>query len=99
MKILFMRHGESKSQAKLVQNTDPDSWNGLTEVGTLQVKNAAENCQIKIDAVYSSPYNRAILTAQTFLEARGEKQNIAIDERLREIDYCFHVAIQKNTPK
>lgn len=99
MKVLFMRHGESKSQAKLVQNTDPDSWNGLTELGIEQVKNAAENNPIKIDAVYSSPYNRAILTAQTFLDVRGEKHNITIDERLREIDYGFHGGDTKKHPE
>ncbi len=99
MKILFMRHGESKSQAKLVQNTDPDSWNGLTELGIEQVKNAAENTPIKIDAVYSSPYNRAILTAQTFLDTRGDKHDITIDERLREIDYGFHGGDTKKHPE
>lgn len=34
MKLLFMRHGESKSQAKLVQNSDPDILNQFIEQKT-----------------------------------------------------------------
>ena len=99
MKVLFMRHGESKSQAKLVKNTDPDSWNTLTEQGIEQVANTAKNTTLKINAVYSSPHARTVLTANTFIDVHKDKQNIIIDERLREIDYGFHGGDTKNHPE
>ncbi len=98
MKVFFMRHGESKSQAKQISATDPDSLNGLTDTGFEQVRLAAQNAPEKIDAVYASPYNRTMLTAKTFLDTRNENTKIVIDERLREIDYGFHGSDDKKHP-
>ena len=90
MKILFMRHGESKSQAKQVETTAPDTLNELSELGAEQVKAAAKKFHDNIDAVYSSPYNRTKITANLFLDALGLQQKVIIDDRLREIDYGYH---------
>jgi len=90
MKVLFMRHGESKAQAKLVDEaTTPDSEVGLTDNGIEQVKNAAREFHDNIDAVYASPYYRTQLTAQIFLQESGINKPIITDERLHEIDYGY----------
>jgi len=96
MKILFIRHGESKAQAKQIELNAPDSINGLTDRGIEQVKTEAHNFQGKIDAVYSSPYNRTQITARVFLQELGIDKPIIIDDRLREIDYGYHGGEAKN---
>lgn len=90
MKLLFIRHGESKSQAKEIESTASDSLNVLSERGIEQVKAAAQDFHGNIDAVYSSPYTRTQITAQLFLDTLGIKRDIIIDDRLREIDYGYH---------
>lgn len=90
MKILFMRHGESKRQAKQVENSVSDSVNGLSDVGIEQVKMTACKFHENIDAVYTSPYSRTQLTAQIFLHELGLDNPIITDTRLREIDYGYH---------
>jgi len=99
MKVLFMRHGESRHQAKQIELTAPDSENGLTNTGIKQVEDAARNFHDKISAVYVSPYNRTILTAQTFLNGIKMFLPINIDNRLREIDYGKFITESKNTPE
>ncbi len=99
MQVIFMRHGESKSQKGLIPNNAPDSLNTLTDIGITQVKDAAKNTTYKINYVYSSPYTRTKLTAQTFLTTRGENTPIKIDDRLREIDYGFHGGDTKKHPE
>lgn len=90
MKLLFIRHGESKSQAKEIESTASDAVNLLSETGIEQVKTAAQDFHGNIDAVYSSPYNRTKITAQLFLDTLGIHRKIIIDERLKEIDYGYH---------
>ncbi|MDR0364823.1 MAG: histidine phosphatase family protein [Bacteroidales bacterium] len=90
MKILFIRHGESLANAKIVKASDPDYLNGLTLNGIEQIKVAANSVTANINAIYASPYNRTIITAQTFIETRGDKLEILADDRLREIDYGIH---------
>ena len=92
-----MRHGESKSQAKQIEKTAPDSINVLTDTGIDQVKKAASGFQDKIDAVYVSPYVRTQLTAQLFLKHLNLDIPIITDNRLREIDYgIFGIEDKKN---
>lgn len=90
MKILFMRHGESKAQAKQIELNAPDSMNVLTDIGIEQVQITARDFIGNLDAVYASPYTRTQLTAQIFLDALKIRKDIIIDERLREIDYGNH---------
>ena len=92
-----MRHGESKSQAKQIEKTAPDSINVLTDTGIEQVKKVASDFQDKIDAVYASPYVRTQLTAQLFLKHLNLDIPIITDNRLREIDYgIFGIEDKKN---
>lgn len=90
MKILFLRHGESKRQAKQVAFDTPDTLNSLSDAGIEQVKAAACKFHENIDAVYASPYYRTQLTAQIFLREIGTDKPIITDARLREIDYGYH---------
>ena len=90
MKILLMRHGESKSQAKQIELCAPDSINGLTDHGVEQIKETAAKFDGNINAVYASPYKRTVLTAQIFLNEIGINKQIITDDRLREIDYGYH---------
>lgn len=99
MKLLFMRHGESKSQVKLVLNSDPDNLNDLTDNGIEQVKNTANKFTGELSAVYSSPYTRTKETAQIFIDTTGQCLPIIIDDRLREIDYGFHGGDTKKHPE
>lgn len=99
MKLLFMRHGESKSQAQLVQNSDPDILNNLTSNGIQQVKDASKIFNGKLNAVYSSPYIRTKETAQIFLDTIKQPLSIITDERLCEIDYGFHGGDTKKHPE
>lgn len=99
MKLLLMRHGESRHQAKQIDLTAPDSENGLTNTGIKQVEDTAHCFRGKISAIYVSPYNRTILTAQTFLNGIKMFLPINIDNRLREIDYGKFIAETKNTPE
>ena len=87
MKVFFIRHGERLANTKVVKASGPDFFNTLTETGITQVQEAARNIVDKINAVYSSPYTRTMMTAQTFIDARNEDLDIIVDDRLREIDY------------
>lgn len=87
MKILFVRHGESLANVKLVKASDPDFLNGLTENGLVQAQLAAQSVRDKITTVYASPYYRTMLTAQTFCNVHNKDLDILVDDRLREIDY------------
>lgn len=90
MKILLMRHGESMAQAKLLNPDETDYMAVLTEKGIEQVKSAANKFDGKIDVVYSSPYKRTVITANTFINTHDKDLSINIDERLREIDFGIH---------
>lgn len=90
MKVMFLRHGESKRQAKQVALDAPDTINVLSDIGIEQVKVAARAFHGNIDVVFASPYTRTQLTARIFLQELGIKKPIIIDERLREIDYGYH---------
>ncbi|KKS42003.1 MAG: Phosphoglycerate mutase [candidate division CPR1 bacterium GW2011_GWA2_42_17] len=71
MKIYFVRHGESVSNA-LGLRQGPDG--GLTAKGIKQTKAAAKKfSNIPIDLIVSSPYERAKLTAQIAAKATGKK--------------------------
>jgi broad specificity phosphatase PhoE len=87
MKILFIRHGESQSNVNQVQASASDHLNGITKNGETQIKNVAKNVVNKIDAVYASPYNRTVASAEIFIKNRPENLQLKIDDRLREINY------------
>src|SRR3989304_9359611 len=71
MKIYFVRHGESVSNA-LGLRQGPDG--GLTAKGIKQAKAVAKKfSKIPLDLIVSSPYDRAKLTAQIISKAIGKK--------------------------
>lgn len=97
IRISFIRHGESRSNARQVLASGADEHNGLTAKGIVQIQEAASALPSKVNGVFSSPYLRTIVSAQTFIDARSEKLELTIDDRLREIDYGKHVD-QKDHP-
>lgn len=84
MDIYFLRHGETKwntlGRIQGQKNTK------LSEKGIEQAKLTAEGMKdIPFDAIYSSPLERAYLTARI---VRGERDiPIKLDERLKEIGF------------
>lgn len=82
MELYASRHGETRANTKKrLLGREGDS--PLTEKGIEQAKQLGEALKdINFDAVYSSPLNRAVDTAQI---AFGNKYEICIDERLAEI--------------
>lgn len=90
MKIFFVRHGESLSNAGGTKASDADHLNGLTKNGQTQIKNVAKNIGEKIDAVYASPYNRTVLSGEVFIKNRPEKLELKTDDRLCEINYGLY---------
>ncbi|MCL2017432.1 MAG: histidine phosphatase family protein [Alphaproteobacteria bacterium] len=99
MKVLFIRHGESMSQVKQIQAGAPDYLNGLIQNGIDQIKSAAKSISNKINAVYASPHRRTVITARTLVDAQGGNIDIIMEERLREINYGFHVEDTKKHPE
>lgn len=97
MKISFIRHGESRSNAKQILASAPDEHNGLTDKGIAQIQDAAKAITDTVTAVYASPYLRTALSANTFVDSRLEDLKVIIDKRLQEIDYGKHVD-QKDHP-
>lgn len=91
MKISFIRHGESRSNAKQVLASASDQHNGLTEKGIMQIEDAAKVITGTVTSVYSSPYQRTLASANTFVQARPENLKVIIDKRLQEIDYGKHI--------
>lgn len=97
MLIYLMRHGETDwNKARRLQG---QSDIPLNEFGVeLAVKTAEGLKEVPFDAAFSSPLNRALVTARTVIGGR----NVAVetDERLKEIDFgpsegeCFDPAKQ-----
>jgi broad specificity phosphatase PhoE len=80
MEIFFVRHGETEwNRKELLQGTTDVP---LSETGMLQAKETAKKLKgNEFDAVYVSPLQRALQTAEILL---GKKGGIVIEQRLRE---------------
>ncbi len=87
MIISFVRHGESLSNVKGIFSSDIKHSNGLTETGRGQIEDVAKEISGRVVDVYSSPFIRAVESAEIFIENRSEKLKLTIDDRLGEIDY------------
>lgn len=83
VKVILLRHGQTTYNAadnKYCGRTDV----GLTKKGIQQAEEVAKLFEgLKIDAVYSSPLQRALITAHI---VSGNK-NVVADERLIEADW------------
>ncbi len=82
--LAFVRHGETldNREGRLLGRSDPP----LTPKGRLQAEAlAAALAPLEPGAVFSSPLARAVETATSIAQACGIE--VAVDERLIEIDY------------
>ncbi len=83
MNLLLIRHGEIPSNIKKI--FAGKSHERLTEKGTCQAKEAAEKLKsCKIDALYSSPIQRALQTAEIISRKIGKR--VLIDDAFREME-------------
>lgn len=84
MKIWLTRHGQTNlNKAKLMQGLTDEP---LNERGIQQAKEAREQIgDMKFDAVYASPLDRAITTASII--GGVEKSEVIIDPRIIEVDF------------
>lgn len=77
MKLIFVRHGLAGDKAKYVLSGKPDPGRPLTAKGVRKMKKAAAGLK-KItggaDAVVSSPYLRAVQTAEILARKLGVKK-------------------------
>lgn len=84
MKIWITRHGQTNlNRQKLMQGRIDEP---LNETGIAQAHNARKLIgDVKFDAVYASPLNRAIETASII--GGVSKEDIIIDDRIIEVDF------------
>ena len=83
--LLLIRHGETVWNAERRFTTHSDV--PLSEVGLEQVAAAAEAlAATAIDRIYSSPLQRARVTAETIAARQAGEPEVTVDDRLTEID-------------
>ena len=78
MKLVFVRHGIAGDKVKFALSGKPDSERPLTGKGVKRMKKAAvglDNIVRRADAIASSPYRRAVQTAEILGEALFDKKN------------------------
>ena len=81
MKIFLIRHGETEENA--MQIVQGHSYGKLSEKGREQARKVAERLsKERIDVIFSSPLERADLTAQEIAKRHGLK--VIYDDRLKE---------------
>jgi probable phosphoglycerate mutase len=84
-RLLLLRHGETvwNAERRFTTRTDVP----LNEAGIAQAQAAAEAlAPTAIDRIYSSPLQRALVTAETIAAAHPAVGQVAVDARLTEID-------------
>ncbi len=81
--IIFVRHGQSKTNATYTLSSDIDGYS-LTDEGVRQVEALSETIPkgVRVDSFYTSPILRAVQTAKILGKKLGIKP--VIDDRLRE---------------
>lgn len=84
MNLYITRHGQTDYNKKSLLQGRRDI--SLNEVGRAQAREASENLKnIKFDAVYASPLDRAIETASIL--SGLDRSEIIIDRRIIEVDF------------
>ncbi len=88
-RYFVVRHGQASHMLTDVYTTDPKGESGLTELGKEQVAGAADAIPRSGPIILlSSPIRRARESADILAEKLGvAKENIIVDERLREISF------------
>jgi probable phosphoglycerate mutase len=82
--IIFLRHGQAENNTKKILAGRSPGVN-LTEVGIQQAEQAGKMLEpLNISAIYSSPIDRALQTAE--IVGRQCDLEISIDDRLIELD-------------
>ena len=82
--IIFLRHGQAENNIKKILAGRSPGVN-LTEVGIQQAEQAGKMLEpLNISAIYSSPIDRALQTAE--IVGRQCDLEISIDDRLIELD-------------
>ncbi|MDP2866158.1 MAG: phosphohistidine phosphatase SixA [Elusimicrobiota bacterium] len=77
MKLIFVRHGIAGDKVKFALSGRPDAARPLTAKGVKKMKKAAGGLKKitgRADAVVSSPYTRAVQTAQILAKKLGIKK-------------------------
>lgn len=88
MKIYILRHGESEYNVKHLINCNPRIKVHLTEKGKKQVGKLAKRLSgMRFDAIYTSPFPRAVETAEIL--NKTFKVKITKDKRLGEMKIGF----------
>lgn len=84
MNIYLTRHGQTRlNKDELMQGLTDEP---LDETGIAQAKENAQNVQnIKFDAVFASPLDRAITTAS--IMSGVAKEDVIVDERIIEVNF------------
>jgi probable phosphoglycerate mutase len=82
--IIFLRHGQAENNIKKILAGRSPGVN-LTEVGIQQAEQAGKMLEpLNISAIYSSPIDRALQTAE--IVGKQYDLEISIDDRLIELD-------------
>ncbi len=86
-RYILMRHGQSESNAKMINSSDIKEKNALTEQGISEVKDSCSGLTKKdIDIIISSPFERTKQSAEIIADSIGiEYDKIVFDDRIGEI--------------
>ncbi|KKW13033.1 MAG: Isoleucine-tRNA ligase [Parcubacteria group bacterium GW2011_GWA2_49_9] len=97
-KIIIVRHGESEKNVKHILDDSPQGF-PLTHEGKRRAKEAAEyiKAQGRVDAVYSSPVQRAKETAAYVARVVGKE--VQVEERFREVDSGSWDGLKEGDPR
>ena len=94
MKVYFLRHGETEwNREKRIQGST--EWTDLTSKGVCEAESARDGLLaggFTFDRMYSSPYRRALHTAQII--GKGIGLEPIVDNRLREMSFGSYEGTQ-----
>lgn len=81
MKLVFMRHGIAEDGAFAMDDRDRQ----LTKEGIVKMRAIGEflaKMKLKFDEIYTSPYARALKTAEIIAESLGQTDRLTVDSGL-----------------